>query len=73
MSAPTNGIAAAGRLLEAGKEREALQMLHELLGATHDSTLRHEIHLLAERAHESSHGFHKIEWHRLMIETESGS
>jgi len=64
------GIAEATRFVTDGDERKALQLLHELVDSDADPELRHEIHDLAATAHESSHGFEKIEWHRLMLETE---
>jgi len=66
-----NGILEeATGLVAAQEEGKALQILHQAVDATHDPALLHEIHELATMAHESSLGFHKIEWHRLMIETE---
>lgn len=65
-----NGIEEATRLVAAGQEAKALQILHRAVDATHDPELLRQIHELAETTHESSRGFHKIEWHRLMLETE---
>ena len=70
MNASNSGLEEATTLVAAGEERKALQILHEAVDATHDPALLGEIHELAAMAHESSRGFHKIEWHRLMIETE---
>lgn len=63
-------IEEATALLAANNEAKALQILRGAVDATHDPGLLREIHELATMAHESSRGFHKIEWHRLMIETE---
>lgn len=63
--------AEAMELFDAGHEPQALQVLRDALAADDDSELRHEIHLLAASMHESSHGFHKIEWHRLVLDTEA--
>ena len=63
-------IEEATTLLASGNEAKALQSLHDAATATDDPELLREIHELAAQAHESSRGFHKIEWHRLMIETE---
>jgi hypothetical protein len=63
-------IEEAAVLLALGNEAKALQVLHEAARATHDFELLREIHEFAAQAHESSRGFHTIEWHRLMIETE---
>jgi hypothetical protein len=70
MNGLNSSLEEATRLVATGEEREALQMLHEAVDATHDPALLREIHELAAMAHESSQGFHKIEWHRLMIDTE---
>jgi len=70
MNSSTDGIEEATRLVAAGEERKALQILHDAVDATHDPDVLRDIHELAAMAHESSQGFHKIEWHRLMIETE---
>lgn len=70
MSDLGESIEKARALLASGDEAKALQVLHGAVAATHDPELVSAIHELATQAHESSHGFHKIEWHRLMIETE---
>jgi hypothetical protein len=70
MNGSHDGIDQAAKLVAAGEERKALQVLHDTVDATHDPELLREIHELAAMAHDSSRGFHKIEWHRLMIETE---
>lgn len=70
MNGSADSMEEATRLVAAGEERKALQILHDAVDATHDPELLREIHELATMAHESSQGFHKIEWHRLMIETE---
>ncbi len=51
-------------------EAKALKLLHYALDHTNDPALVAEIHELATSAHEASRGFHKIEWNRLMIESE---
>ncbi|HVS85436.1 MAG TPA: hypothetical protein VHD91_07380 [Gaiellaceae bacterium] len=66
-----NTLEQASRLVATGDERRALQILHETVDATADPELLREIHALAENAHESSHGLHRIEWERLMLETEN--
>lgn len=63
-------IGEATALLAMGNEAKALEILRDAVDATHDPGLLSEIHELATTAHESSRGFHRIEWHKLMIETE---
>ena len=63
-------IEEATALLASHNEAKALHVLRDAVDATHDPGLLREIHELAAMAHESSSGFHKIEWHKLMIETE---
>jgi len=63
-------IEEATALLAASDEAKALQILRDAVDATHDPGLLKEIHELATMGHESSRGFHRIEWHKLMIETE---
>jgi hypothetical protein len=63
-------IEEATTLLASRDEAKALQVLRDAIDTSHDPGLVREIHDFATQAHESSHGFHKIEWHRLMIETE---
>jgi hypothetical protein len=63
-------IEEATALLAASDEAKALQILRDAVDATHDPGLLKEIHELATMDHESSRGFHRIEWHKLMIETE---
>ena len=63
-------IEEAAVLLTAGREARALEILRTAADATHDAGLLREIHELAAAGHESSRGFHKIEWQRLMIATE---
>lgn len=70
MSALDETIEEARALLAAGNETKALQLLHAAADATHDPELLAEIHELAAMGHASSRGFHKIEWHRLMFESE---
>jgi hypothetical protein len=70
MSDLDEGIDEAAALLAAGQETRALQILRSTVDATHDPGLLKEIHELATMGHESSRGFHKIEWHKLMLETE---
>lgn len=69
MNGSTGRLEEATRLVAVGDERHALQLLHEAVDASHEPELLREVHELAAMAHESSAGFHKIEWHRLMIET----
>jgi hypothetical protein len=66
----SESIVEATALLESRDEAKALQVLRDAFDASHDPGLLTEIHEFATQAHESSRGFHKIEWHRLMIETE---
>jgi hypothetical protein len=63
-------IEEATALLASHDEAKALHVLRDAVDASHDPGLLREIHELATQAHESSRGFHKIEWHKLMIETE---
>jgi hypothetical protein len=71
MSEPGKEIEEAEALLAAGKEAKALEILHSTAATTpHDPGLLREIHELATRGHDSSSGFHKLEWRKLMIETE---
>jgi hypothetical protein len=63
-------VAVRGGRRALGNEASALQVFHDAASATHDFELLREIHEFAAQAHESSRGFHKSEWHRLMIETE---
>ena len=70
MSDLSECIVEATALLESRDEAKALQVLRDAFDGSHDPGLLTEIHEIATQAHESSRGFHKIEWHRLMIETE---
>ena len=71
MTISTSAIEEAGRLVAAGDDGKALQILHGLVEASDDRELRQRVHELAVAAHDSSRGFQKIEWHRLVIETDS--
>ena len=62
-------IEEAGGLIAAGDEQKAREILRELARWTDDPDLRSEIHELAEIAHDSSRGFEKMEWERLVIDT----
>ena len=74
VSDPARRIREATALLGAGDEAGALQALHAALeSAGDDPVVGHEIHELAVLAHDTSHGFHKIEWQRLMFDTEPHS
>lgn len=57
--------------LEASHEGRALEILHELFGSTEDAETIEQIRRIAVEAHETSRGFHKIEWKRLAIDAES--
>jgi len=70
MSELDKPVEEATALLAAGRESRALEILRTAADATHDPGLLREIHELAAASHESSRGFHKIEWQRLMIATE---
>ncbi|MGD0714044.1 MAG: hypothetical protein ABSB24_07630 [Gaiellaceae bacterium] len=63
-------IEEAQALLASGHEAKAVQLLHDTLTATHDPELLQQIHELAAQAHERARGFQKIEWRKLMIESE---
>lgn len=67
---PEQGIRQAAALLGAGNEAAAILALHDALAAAGDdpAALR-EVHELATLAHQTSHGFHRIEWQRLMFDT----
>jgi hypothetical protein len=60
----------ATELVAEGREAEALRLLRDAVDATSDPELLRDIHELAAQAHDSSRGFHRIEWHKLMLETE---
>lgn len=71
VSDPAQRIREATALLGAGNEAGALQALHAALEAAGDDpVIEREVHDLATLAHDTSHGFHKIEWQRLMFDTE---
>ena len=71
MDAVLRPIEEARALVAAGDARKALEILRDLAETTDDPELRHEIHELAETAHDSSHGFQKMEWERLVIDTKT--
>ena len=74
VSDPAHGIRDATALLGTGNEAAALLALHAALEAAGDDpAVRRDVHELAALAHETSHGFHKIEWQRLMFDTEPHS
>jgi uncharacterized protein (DUF779 family) len=74
VSDPAQRIREATALLGAGNEAGALQALHAALEAAGDDpVVGREVHDLATLAHDTSHGFHKIEWQRLMFDTEPHS
>jgi len=70
MDATVDVLAEAQTLVAVGDERRAMQLLRAAIDETADPELIGAIHDFAIAAHESSHGFHKIEWNRLAIETE---
>ena len=74
MSDSEQGIREATTLLGTGDEAGALKAIRAALEAAgDDSAARHDVHALAVLAHDSSHGFHKIEWQRLLFDTEPHS
>lgn len=60
----------ATTLIAEGQDGKALRTLRTAIATTEDAALRRAVHELATEAHEAAHGLDKIEWHRLMIETE---
>ena len=60
----------ARALLASGHEAKAVEILRDAIDATHDPELLRQIHELAVEAHEHTGGFHKLEWHKLVIESE---
>lgn len=70
MSELDKPVEEAAALLAAGQEAQALETLRAAADATDDPGLLRAIHELAATGHDSSRGFHKIEWQRLMIATE---
>ena len=63
-------IGEATSLLGQGRDGEALRVLKTAIATTEDVALRRAVHELATEAHEAAHGLDKIEWHRLMIDTQ---
>lgn len=57
--------------LAAGHDARAIECLRELFESTTDADVIDEIRTFAVTAHESSTGFHRIEWERLAIDAES--
>lgn len=64
------GLEEATELVAAGQEAKALQLLRDATDSTHDPEVLRRIHELAAEAHDASRGFHRIEWHKLVLETE---
>jgi hypothetical protein len=71
MSRQFGRIEAAAKELAAGRDARALELLRELFAETDDLDVLDEIRRVAVEAHESSQGFHRIEWQRLAIDVES--
>jgi hypothetical protein len=67
----TDSLQRATELLAGGREREAIDVVRELLTSTTDPSVVEDVHALAVEAHEASHGFLKIEWQRLVFDAEA--
>lgn len=63
-------IEEAQALLASGHEAKAVEILRDAIDATDDPELLSQIHQLAVEAHEHAGGFHKLEWHKLVVESE---
>ena len=70
MNAPIRTIDEAQALLASGHEAKAIEILREAVHETDDPELLARIHELAVESHERAGGFHKLEWHKLVIESE---
>ena len=63
-------IVKARTLLASDQEAKAVETLRDAIDATDDPELLRQIHEIAVEAHEHTAGFHKMEWHKLVVETE---
>ena len=60
----------ARTLIASGHEARAIELLHETIHAADDPELLRQIHELAVDSHEQAGGFQKMEWHKLVVESE---
>ena len=70
MSDLAQTVEEARRLLASGHEAKAIEILRDAIHATDDPELLPQVHELAVEAHEHAGGFHKLEWHKLVVESE---
>ncbi|MGZ4352912.1 MAG: hypothetical protein ACXVZ4_05155 [Gaiellaceae bacterium] len=70
MSDLAQTVEAARRLLASGHEAKAIEILRDAIHASDDPELLRQVHELAVEAHEHAGGFHKLEWHKLVVESE---
>lgn len=71
MKGDTMLLETAAEELAAGHDALAMENLRELFETTTDADVIDAIRRFAVTAHESSTGFHRIEWERLAIDAES--
>lgn len=70
MSDLAQTVEEARTLLASGHEAKVVEILRDAIDAADDPELLRQIHELAVEAHEHAGGFHKLEWHKLVIESE---
>lgn len=63
-------IGEAQRLLASGHEARAVELLDRAIHATSDPEQLRQIHQVAVEVHGRAAGFGKIEWHKLVVESE---
>lgn len=66
-----NVLDEARELLDGGHRVQALELLHEAVeGAGDDPVVLEQVHELAAHAHDDAVGLDRVEWQRLLIESE---
>lgn len=70
MSDPASVVSDARSLLASGHEAKAVELLHDAVNASDEPELLRLVHELALEWHDRVEGFRKMEWHKLVVESE---